>query len=77
MKIEVFGPGCAKCEALHQRVKEIAAKLQLDCEIVKITDITEIVSRGIIMTPAVLVDGEVKSAGKVPTEEQLEDLLEP
>lgn len=77
MKIEVLGPGCAKCETLHERVKDVAARLGVDCEITKVSDITDIVSRGIMMTPALIVDGEVKAAGKVPTEDQLEDLIKP
>lgn len=77
MKIEVLGPGCAKCEALYRRVQDLTAKLHVDCEIVKISDITEIVARGVMMTPALIVDGEVVAAGKVPTEAELEDLIEP
>ena len=77
MKIEVLGPGCAKCEALFARVQSMKERLALDCEIVKVTDITEIVARGVMQTPALVVDGEVKAVGKVPTEDQLEDLLAP
>lgn len=77
MKIEVLGPGCAKCEALYARVQTMKDRLGLDCEIVKVSDITEIVSRGVMQTPALIVDGEVKAVGKVPTEDQLEDLLAP
>jgi len=76
MKIEVLGPGCAKCEALYTRVQAMKERLGLDAELVKISDITEIVARGIMSTPALVVDGEVKSVGRVPTEEQLEDLLD-
>lgn len=75
MKIEVLGPGCAKCEALYSRVQAMKDRLGLDCELVKVSDITEITSRGIMSTPALVVDGEVKSVGRVPTEDQLEDLL--
>jgi small redox-active disulfide protein 2 len=77
MKIEVLGPGCAKCEALYARVQVIRDRLGLQCEIVKVSDITEIVSRGVMQTPALVVDGEVKVVGKVPTEDQLENLLAP
>ena len=77
MKIEVLGPGCAKCETLLARVKEVAARLEIDCEITKVSDITEMIARGIMMTPALVVDGEVKSVGKVPTADQLEDLIQP
>ena len=77
MKIEVLGPGCAKCESLHERVKEVAARLGVDCEITKVTDITEFISRGIMMTPALVVDGEVKAVGKVPSEEQLIEMIQP
>jgi len=75
MKIEVLGPGCAKCEALYARVQALKDRLGIECDIAKVSDITEIVSRGVMSTPALVVDGEVKTAGKVPTEDQLENLL--
>ena len=63
MKIEVLGSGCAKCRTLAENAKTAIEELGLDCEIVKVTDIDEIVSRGIMMTPALVVDGLVKTMG--------------
>ena len=75
MKIEVFGTGCAKCEALAANVKAAAEKLGLDCEIEKITDITRIMTKGVMMTPALVVDGEVKVSGKVPSVEEIQRMI--
>jgi small redox-active disulfide protein 2 len=75
MKIEVLGPGCSRCETLAKSVAETVARLGLDCEIAKVTDIAEIVARGVMLTPALVVDGEVLVSGKVPSGEQLEGWL--
>lgn len=75
MKIEVLGPGCPKCAALASNVKAAADKLGLDCEIEKITDITRIMTKGVMMTPALVVDGEVKVSGKVPSVEEIQRMI--
>ena len=75
MKIEVLGPGCPNCAALARNVKATADKLSLQYELTKITDITEIMKYGVMMTPALVIDGEVKSSGKVRTEEELTKIL--
>ena len=75
MKIEVLGPGCAKCETLAANVQTAVSELNLDAEIVKITDIMEITSRGVMMTPALIVDGQVKVTGKVPSATELQAML--
>jgi small redox-active disulfide protein 2 len=75
MKIEVFGPGCARCNALAANAKAAVDKLGLDCEIEKVTDITRLVGKGIMMTPALAVDGEVKVSGKVPSAEEIEKMI--
>ena len=75
MKIEVFGTGCAKCEALATNVKAAAEKLGLDCEIEKITDITRIMTKGVMMTPALVIDGEIKVSGKVPSVEEIQRMI--
>jgi small redox-active disulfide protein 2 len=75
MKIEVLGSGCAKCRTLAENAKTAIEELGLDCEIVKVTDIDEIVSRGIMMTPALVVDGLVKTMGKAAGVKEIRELL--
>jgi small redox-active disulfide protein 2 len=74
-KIQVLGPGCASCEGLEADVKTIVGELQLECEIEKITDINQIVSFGVMLTPALVVDGEIKVSGKRPSMEDLREML--
>ena len=76
MKVQVLGSGCPKCKALAERVESVINEMGLDCEIVKVTDINEIMSFGVMMTPGLAVDGDVKSAGKLPSEEEIRDFLE-
>jgi len=66
MKIEILGPGCPKCMKLAENAEQAAKQLGVDAEIVKVTDISEMTKRGVMMTPALVIDGEVKSVGKVP-----------
>ncbi|MFB6267560.1 MAG: thioredoxin family protein [Halodesulfurarchaeum sp.] len=73
--IEILGPGCPKCEKTEARVREVLAELDLDAEVEKITDQDEILARDVMMTPAVVVDGEVRVTGKVPRVSQLESIL--
>lgn len=75
MKIEILGTGCPKCEALGKNVEAAARELGVDAEIAKVTDIVEIANRGVMMTPALSVDGEIKLVGKVATVEELKGLL--
>lgn len=75
MKIEILGTGCPKCQTLAENVTGAVRKLGLDAEIVKVTDIVEIAERGVMMTPALAVDGEIKLVGKVAAVEELEGLL--
>ncbi len=71
-KIEILGTGCPKCKTLYERTRQVVADHGLDAEVVKVEDIGEIVNRGVLMTPGLVVDGELKSSGKVPT---IADLL--
>ncbi len=75
MKIEILGTGCPKCKATEKIVKQVVDKLGKDVEVVKIEDLQEIVNRGVIMTPAVVVDGEVKIVGHVPSPDEIKKLL--
>lgn len=75
MKIQVLGTGCAKCELLAEQTRKAAAELGLDAEVEKVTDINEILGFGVMMTPALAVDGEVKVVGKVPAVDDLKEML--
>jgi len=71
MKVQILGSGCAKCKKLEERVRQLVAKHQLPVEVEKVTDLQEMVKYGIMMTPGLVVDGVVKSAGSIPKNDQL------
>ncbi|MBN2170856.1 MAG: TM0996/MTH895 family glutaredoxin-like protein [Candidatus Krumholzibacteriota bacterium] len=73
--LQVLGTGCPKCEALTDNVRRAVAELDADCTIVKIKDIAEIMKFGVMMTPALAVDGEVKASGKVLSVDEIKALL--
>ena len=75
MKLQVLGTGCPKCAKLAANAEEAAKELGLEYELVKVTDINEILTFGVMMTPALAVDGEVKVVGKVPDTEAIKGLL--
>ena len=75
MKIQVLGTGCQKCEKLAESVEKAVAELNLDCEIEKITDLNKIMEFGVMLTPALVIAGEVKVVGKVPSVAALKKLL--
>jgi small redox-active disulfide protein 2 len=75
MKIEILGSGCAKCKSVEKLVRNIVDELGIQADIVKVEDLQEIVNRGIMMTPAVFIDGEVKIVGRIPTADELKKLL--
>ncbi len=75
MKIQILGTGCAKCKKLAETAETAARELNLDYELVKVTEINDILDFGIMATPGLAVDGKVLSAGKVPTVEQVKTLL--
>jgi small redox-active disulfide protein 2 len=76
MKIQILGTGCPKCMKLAENAKQAADELGLDCEIVKVTDINEITAFGVMMTPALAIDGEVKIVGKVASPEEIKKVLQ-
>jgi small redox-active disulfide protein 2 len=71
MEIKVLGPGCAKCEKTEKVVKEAVAEAGVDADIEKVTDMMKIAGYGVFGTPAVVVDGEVKSMGKIPRKQDV------
>jgi small redox-active disulfide protein 2 len=75
MKIEVLGTGCAKCNLLESTTKQVADRLGLDYTLDHVQDIGKITEYGVMMTPALVIDRQVKVTGKVPSEAELEKLL--
>jgi small redox-active disulfide protein 2 len=75
MKIQVLGSGCPKCKLLEQHAREAVAELGIQAEIEKVTDVDAIMDMGVMMTPALAVDGVVKSVGKVLTKDQVAGYL--
>lgn len=75
MKIEILGTGCAKCKNLENNAKAAIAKIGGFHEVVKVEDITQIMNYGVMSTPALVVDGAVKSSGKVLSVEEVVDIL--
>jgi small redox-active disulfide protein 2 len=73
--IEVLGTGCKKCNQLEENAKVAIAQLNLEAEVVHIKDPLSIAERGVMKTPALIVDGQLVSQGKVPTSEQIQNLL--
>lgn len=74
-KILILGPGCPKCEKLAEQTKQAVSSLDIDCQISKVKDIQEIIKYGVVMTPALVVDGVVKISGKVPSIEEIKKLI--
>jgi len=71
MKIEILGTGCPKCKKLNELVEEAASELSVLVEIIKVTDINKIIDYGVMVTPALVIDGNVKVAGKIPSKEEI------
>jgi len=76
MKIQVLGTGCPKCRKLEERVDEVIVELGLECEVEKVSDIKDIMAFGVMMTPALAVNGEVKSTGKLLSVDEIKELLQ-
>ncbi|MDD5556586.1 MAG: thioredoxin family protein [bacterium] len=75
MKIEVLGVGCPKCARTKENVRAALSALGREAEIVEVRDLKKIAAYGVMLTPAVVVDGDVKTMGKVPGVEELKSLL--
>jgi small redox-active disulfide protein 2 len=75
VKIEVLGTGCMKCRRLMKNVETAVKELGIDAEIRKVDDITEIMDRGVMLTPALAVDGEMKVSGRVADVKELKGIL--
>jgi small redox-active disulfide protein 2 len=74
-KLQVLGPGCPKCEDLAKRTEEAAKSLGVDYELEKVKDLNQMMALGVFITPALVVDGEVKVVGKVPSVDELKSMI--
>lgn len=75
MRIEVLGPGCARCESLLENTRQAVEQAGIAAEVAKVDDIAEIARRGVMITPALMVDGQLRSAGEVLSPEAIARLL--
>ncbi|WP_135613206.1 thioredoxin family protein [Methanococcoides sp. AM1] len=75
MKIEVLGSGCAKCNKVKDLVEKVVNEAGIDAEIIKVEDINQILDYGVMVTPGLVVDGDVKIAGKIPSEDKVREWL--
>jgi small redox-active disulfide protein 2 len=75
MKIEVLGSGCKNCNALEAATAQALDRLGVDQEVTKVTDYGQIAAYGVMSTPALAIDGDVKTAGRVPSVDEIADLI--
>lgn len=75
LKLEILGTGCPKCRKLAEHTEAAARTLGLEYELVKVTDIGQIVAHGVMMTPALVVEGTVKCVGSVPSVDEIKKML--
>ena len=73
--IQILGTGCPKCNELAANAKAAAEALGIDYQLEKVTDLNQIMGFGVMMTPALVIDGQVKTVGKVPDQKAISDLL--
>ncbi len=71
MKIEILGTGCSKCKKTKETVEKVLTQTGVEAEVIKVEDIEKILNYGVMVTPAVVIDGEVKVTGKVPDEKDI------
>ncbi|MBD3169469.1 MAG: thioredoxin family protein [candidate division Zixibacteria bacterium] len=76
MKLKVLGPGCARCRELFERTQKAVSELGIECELEKVEDINQITSYGVLFTPALVIDEQLKFSGKLPSVEELKSLIQ-
>ena len=76
VKIEVFGPGCVKCAATAKHAQEAVAELGLDAEVIKVEKLDDIMKRGVLLTPAVFIDGKKYSEGKLVKKDRIKEWIQ-
>jgi len=76
MKIEIMGTGCPKCKTTEKIVRKAVEELGIQAEIVKIEDLQQIIDKGVMMTPAVFIDGDAKIVGRIPSPDEIKKILQ-
>lgn len=76
MKIEILGMGCPKCKKTIQNAQQAVEELGIDAEIAKVENLDKITEYGVMITPALVIDGKVKVAGKIPSKQEIIDWIE-
>ncbi|OQY07822.1 MAG: thioredoxin family protein [Planctomycetales bacterium 4572_13] len=76
MKIQILGTGCPKCNQLYQNAQQAVAELAVDAELEKVTDLNAIMAFGVMVTPALVIDGQVKTSGKIPSAEAIKEMIQ-
>jgi small redox-active disulfide protein 2 len=76
MKIEVLGPGCPKCHNTEENVKKALLELNMQAEVIKVTDINAMIDKGVMQTPALIINGHIVIQGKIPTVEQVKQFIQ-
>ncbi|NJD75692.1 MAG: thioredoxin family protein [Candidatus Methanoperedens sp.] len=71
MKIEILGTGCSKCKKLTELARETVKELGISAEVVKIENIDDIMNYGVMITPAIAIDEEIKAAGRIPSKDEI------
>ncbi|HOT06602.1 MAG: hypothetical protein A4E45_01436 [Methanosaeta sp. PtaB.Bin039] len=75
VKIEVMGTGCAKCKGLEKNVRKAVDEMGISAEVIKVESLQEILDRGVMMTPALYIDGQPKAVGRAPSVEEIKGML--
>jgi small redox-active disulfide protein 2 len=74
-KIEILGTGCAKCKRLYANVQEAVKDLKITADVIKVEDLDEIVERGVMLTPGLFINGELRAEGRVPCVDEIKTML--
>jgi len=75
MKIEIMGSGCAKCKKLKSLVDKVVEEMKVEAEVVKVEDLDTMIERGVMVTPAMFINGEAVSAGRVPGPDEIKRMI--
>ena len=75
MRIEVLGMGCPSCKRLEENVRKALEEAKVKAEVVKVDDLQQMIERGIMFTPALIIDGDAKAVGRVPSVDEIKKML--
>ncbi|SHK12621.1 small redox-active disulfide protein 2 [Geosporobacter subterraneus DSM 17957] len=75
MLIQVLGPGCKNCKTVEANVREALQALNMEANVEKVTDFSDIINLGVMKTPGLIIDGEIKASGRIPSSEEIKGFL--